>query len=327
MSSAQTLPPPPRRTSNVLVIDDDPQRAARTADVLRHDDLEVDVSSSGDGLLDQVQRDQPDALVLTIPLASGDWVELCGDLRTLDQARLVPIVLLSTEVADEATVVRGLSCGADDFVVDLQRNEELKARVRVQLRHRRDRELLQWASAQRARFRTEALVDPLTGVGNRRAAEEGLGRAIEGSEPFVLLMVDVDHFKRVNDTYGHAVGDLALKGIADCLDQLARRGDVVARYGGEEFLLVLRGAKPSMAHRVAQRFRRTVGDLAFPDAPGVGAITVSIGVATCLGNGATPSAADLLQAADYALYEAKRAGRNRVVVTHLDKPSGDSRVA
>ncbi|MFW6049935.1 MAG: diguanylate cyclase domain-containing protein [Myxococcota bacterium] len=323
----QTLPPPPDRASRVLIVDGSNDRRERNALILRGEGFEVDVCDSGEGLHERVQAAPPDLLLLSVPLPGADWVDLCGDLRTIDQARLVPIILLASDETDEETVVRGLSCGADDFITAPDRIDELKARVLVQLRHRRDRELLQWASAQRARFRTEALVDPLTGIGNRRAAEEGLARALEARVPLLLMLIDVDHFKRVNDTHGHAVGDVVLKGLAACLDQLARRGDVVARFGGEEFLLLLRGASPNMGHRIAQRFRRTIAELTHPEAPEVDRVTVSIGVATWSGRNDPPPAEDLLQSADEALYAAKRAGRDRVVVAHLDRAGGDFQVA
>ncbi|MFW5925279.1 MAG: GGDEF domain-containing protein [Myxococcota bacterium] len=327
MPPVHTLPPPPDRPSLVLVVHEDEGYRAWIENVLREAEFEVDTHPSAEGLVERVRLAPPDLLLLGVPLLDADWVALCDDLRYLDQARMVPIVLLSTVAADESTVVQGLSCGADDFITDTGRPDELRARVRVQLRHRRDRELLQWASAQRAQFRTEALVDPLTGIGNRRAAEEGLAGILHTGEPFLLMLLDVDYFKRVNDTHGHAIGDVVLRGLASCLDRLARRGDVVARYGGEEFLLLLRGATAKQAHRIAQRFRRTIAELTYPDAPDVGPITVSIGVATWSAQGKTPPAEDLLQGADQALYSAKRAGRDRVVVSHFDGSNGDFQVA
>lgn len=327
MPSVHTLPPPPDRPSRVLVVHEEEGRRDWIEAALREADLEVDSRASAEGLVEHVCMVPPDLLLLGIPLLDADWVDLCGELRSLDHARMIPIVLLSAGAADEATVVQGLSSGADDFITDTDRPDELRARIQVQLRHRRDRELLQWASAQRAQFRTEALVDPLTGIGNRRAAEEGLAGFLHAGEPFMLMLLDVDYFKRVNDTFGHAVGDLVLRGLASCLDRLARRGDVVARYGGEEFLLVLRGATAKQAHRIAQRFRRTIAELSYPEAPDVGPVTVSIGVATWSAQGATPPAEDLLQCADEALYSAKRAGRDRVVVAHVDRFNGDFQVA
>jgi two-component system, cell cycle response regulator len=327
MSTLQTMPPPPVSRARLLVVDADPQGRERVVAALRDEGYDICTCATASNLMEQVRAAPPDLILLSAHTPGVSWAQACDELRAVDQARLVQVILMSPGPADEATVVRGLEAGAHDFVSSLDRLDELKARVRVQLRHRRDRELLQWASAQRARFRTEALMDALTGIGNRRAGEEGLAQALAMEGGFLLMMLDVDHFKHINDTHGHAAGDAVLRHVAGGLDRLARRGDVVARYGGEEFLLVLRGVRPEQAHRVAQRFRRTVAALRFEDAPGVAGITVSIGAATWSGQGSIPSAHALLEAADEALYTAKREGRNRVVVTHLQREAGDTQVA
>jgi two-component system, cell cycle response regulator len=327
MHPVHTFPPPPRGATRLLLVCEPTEAVRVVIAALVGEGYEVEVTHGADGLLERVQDAPPDLLLLCIPTPGADWVDLCGDLRTLDQARLVPIMLLASDASSEVTVVHGLEAGADDFIADLTRLDELKARVRVQLRHRRDRELLKWASAQRAQFRSEALLDPLTGIGNRRAAEEGLARALELGEPFLLMLLDVDHFKAVNDTHGHAAGDVVLKALAGALDRLARRGDVVARYGGEEFLLVLRGVGGETAHRVAQRFRQEIAALDIAERADVPSVTASIGAVTCPGGGAPPSQGHLLQRADEALYAAKRAGRNRVVIAQVDQDQNGFQVA
>lgn len=160
--------------------------------------------------------------------------------------------------------------------------------------------------------------DPLTGLANRRAFDEGLmqewRRALRCAQPLSLVMFDVDHFKRYNDTYGHQQGDACLRSMALALGGATKRaGDLVARYGGEEFVLVLPGTSAAGAAIVAERVRATVQDLALPHAGSSAAsvVTVSVGVASCIPDESL-SADALVAAADRALYCAKRAGRNRV---------------
>jgi diguanylate cyclase (GGDEF)-like protein len=165
-----------------------------------------------------------------------------------------------------------------------------------------------------AELHRRAHADPLTGLPNRRAFEEGLAREIaraaRASLPLAVLALDVDHFKRVNDAHGHPAGDEVLRTIAACLAQAARAGDLVGRVGGEEFAAALPGADLAQAREVAERIRARVA--AEPVAAGAAAVpvTVSIGVAS-LGADAADGPS-LLARADARLYEAKRSGRNRV---------------
>lgn len=154
--------------------------------------------------------------------------------------------------------------------------------------------------------------DGLTGLFNRRYFEEALWQELHRAEryrmPLSLIMADIDHFKRYNDTHGHPKGDEALKTVADILTETTRRADVVARYGGEELVLILPLTPKDSARLVAEKLRAAIANAAFPE----GRLTISFGVATYPQDGS--SAPDLIKAADDALYQAKRAGRNRVVV-------------
>jgi len=158
------------------------------------------------------------------------------------------------------------------------------------------------------------MLDPLTGVHNRRSLDEFLQRAIEQANrrslPLAVLILDVDHFKKVNDRHGHMVGDSVLRGLAERLQHLARAEDLVARYGGEEFALVLHGTDLTGAVAAGERYRRIVADSPFCEGVAI-PMTVSVGAAA-LDPGESKLADDLFQQADEQLYEAKRAGRNRV---------------
>jgi diguanylate cyclase (GGDEF)-like protein len=164
--------------------------------------------------------------------------------------------------------------------------------------------------------------DAMTGLANRRAGEKILSNAHESAlltkALYSVLLVDIDHFKRVNDTYGHEIGDAVIKVVADVLGKAVRGGDVACRWGGEEFLCILKGADIAMSTTVAERIRTSVELTEIAD---VGKVTVSIGVATWCATAL--DAAYLVKAADRGLYEAKQNGRNRVVVAEqVDDPVG-----
>lgn len=163
------------------------------------------------------------------------------------------------------------------------------------------------------------LRDPLTGVNNRRFFEqrisEEFSRAIRNAAPLACLFVDLDHFKRINDSYGHQTGDLVLKQIAQLLNDSLRQGDVLARYGGEEFVILLADANQQVAAEIAERMRRLVAETHFNALDGQAIhMTLSIGIAT-LKPGYATTIKRLLQSADQAVYEAKLSGRNQIRIS------------
>ncbi len=312
---ALSIPPPPDRARRVLVVDDDEARRHLFARVLEAEGHEVDLLPDGEHIFTHIHARPPDLVILDVLMPGSSGLEICADLRMMDEMKLTPIILVTCGLGDEESVVRGLMCGADDYIVTPSRLAELRARVHVQLRNRRERELLAWVRKRGASLRDAALRDPLTGLANRRAADEALDDALESGEPVVVVMLDLDHFKVVNDTHGHGAGDRVLQTVAARLGARARRGDLAARYGGEEFLVVARGARPEVAGAIGERYRQAIHEIQMPPDAGVTVVTASVGVASCDAvGGARLSRGRLLEAADAALYEAKRAGRNRVVV-------------
>ncbi|MFO0626597.1 MAG: diguanylate cyclase [Polyangiales bacterium] len=309
--AADTLPPMPNDPPRILCVDGDDLRRARTIASLLSEGYVVDGMREGDAVSEYVRAAAPDLILLDTG-ADDEGFARCGELRMIDEARLVPIILLDRGAAEEVRVVRGLGAGADDFFVAVDRVHELLARVRVQLRNRRDRCLLAWARQQRASFRRAALVDPLTQVYNRRAADEALEEILRAGGAAMVLLLDIDHFKRVNDTWGHAAGDKALRAVARVLQSVTRQGDVLARFGGEEFIVIARGAPADRAERVAERFRQCVADARLDPGGGPERLTVSVGVCAWDGGGVRPRAEELVSLADEALYAAKREGRDRV---------------
>jgi diguanylate cyclase (GGDEF)-like protein len=224
----------------------------------------------------------------------------------------IPVIMLTVKDHMEEKL-RGLSEGASDYLTKPFEDQELVARVRV---HLQIVALQDELKRRNKRLELLSRTDELTGLSNRRHFMERLGSEFVRSQRYrssvSLVLLDVDHFKRVNDTYGHIVGDQVLVGVADCMTGLLRRCDVAARHGGEEFAMVLPETPESGALVVAERFRETVEEALF-ESPDVSVrVTVSLGVATYPG-GRIETAEDLLRRADQALYAAKNAGRNRVV--------------
>ncbi len=304
--------PPVEQARRILIVDDDEGRREMFARVLRCEGYEIDTLSDGTEVLSRVRENPPDLVLLDVMLPSVSGFELCGDLRMMDDARLMPIILLTSAYPDEQSVVRGLLSGADDYIVTPSRLDELRARVRVQLRNRRDRELLQWARRQSTNLRSAAYHDALTGLSNRRAADRALDEALESNEQVLAVCIDIDRFKSINDTYGHAMGDRVLAEVGRTLASRTRSGDLAARYGGEEFLVIVPGASLEVAERIGQRYCDAVRAMK-PMENGPPGVTISVGIAGSLGRARTTRAA-LLSRADAALYSAKHAGRDRVVV-------------
>jgi len=261
-------------------------------------------------------------VLLDVQQHDGSGMEVCGDLKAQEARVTVPVALLSFGPADDALVAHGLLAGADDFIVDVGRRQEFCARVSVQLRHKRHLDALQRVRSERDLLRQDAQVDPLTGLHNRRALDRGAQDRVDGRERFGVLFVDADHFKNVNDRLGHQAGDRVLVSIADVLRAGLRPGDAVGRYGGEEFVVLVAGAGPEAARLVAERLRRGVENIAPPT--GIERVTVSIGTAVFDPREQADTAQSVMRRADVALYAAKAAGRNCVVMYSPEQESPPS---
>ena len=282
---------------------------------------QITVAMRGKATVD-VERDPQEALVkgiagdydlfiVSLGLNDFDALRLCSQIRSLERTRQLPILCIA-EMEDRPRVLRALDLGVNDFLLRPMDANELRARVRTQIRRKR------YADALRENVQASielAVVDPLTGVHNRRYFETHLSalvsEAADRGRPLALMILDIDHFKGVNDTHGHGAGDVVLKSFAERIRKVIRTSDLVCRLGGEEFVVVMPDTPIDIASKVAERVRGEIERNRFPITDDGRAIevTVSIGLAE-RGREAEPNS--LFRRADRALYRSKTGGRNRV---------------
>ena len=300
--------------TRALVVDDWDVSASATMDALPKEGIVAVRARNGREAM-VLSRDEPfDLIVISLALAEEDSLRLVSAIRGGARTHETPLLLLAEAEAKDR-VVRGFELGASDWLMLPVDENELRARARNQIRRKiyQDRLRSELGSALEL-----ALIDPLTGLYNQRYLRRHLAGLVESSQgrQLSVLMVDVDFFKKVNDQYGHATGDKALRLIADTLRANTRVFDSLARYGGEEFVVVMPGADVDDASQAAERLRSAVEAVNFAGPAGtrVG-LTVSVGVGCTTGASVTPDA--LLHAADTALYAAKAGGRNRVELAAL----------
>ncbi|GGJ51983.1 diguanylate cyclase [Deinococcus roseus] len=305
---------------DILIVDDNPHNLTLLAGILREAGYRVRAAKSGQLALDQAGFARPDLIMLDIMMPEMDGYETCRRLKATEHGPLIPVIFISA-LNDVLDKVRGFEVGGVDFVTKPFQAEEVLARVDCQLKiFRLQRELaalnaileeknreLERANAELTRHAT---TDVLTGLFNRRkfieAAEEEIKFSQRHGTPFALVMLDVDHFKKVNDTHGHDQGDEVLRHVAKLLRSRVRTTDITARWGGEEFMVLLRHTDLKAGEKMAEKMRES---LALTPAGSVGAVTASFGVTAFE---PTDTLTSLSSRVDALLYEAKAAGRNRV---------------
>lgn len=295
----------------ILLIDDDPRQAERIRSQLSSEHrvtVETDIERGLAAL-----RGPFDLVIANTASRGFDGLRLVAQSRSLESTRPLP-VLAVVDPHERARMIKALELGANDILATPIDVEELAARARTQVRRKRYADFLR----QKLDYSLEmAVTDALTGLHNRRYMAGQLqalvGRANQGGEPVALLMMDIDHFKAVNDGFGHDAGDEVLREFAVRLATKVRAVDLPCRMGGEEFVVVMPGTRLEDAVRIADRIRADMAGAPFPVMGGDAhlQITISIGVAATAGHDDTPDA--LLKRADEGVYEAKSAGRNKVI--------------
>jgi two-component system, cell cycle response regulator len=299
--------------ARVLLLEDSSLDQEKIVESLKRDHDEVAPTETTARAIERALGEEFDLVVISLTLLDEDGLRLCSQLRSNERTRQVPILLMADE-GDLSRVAKGLELGANDYLLKPLDRNELVARVRTQVRRRRYQDRLR---ANYEQSLSMALTDSLTGVFNRRYVSAHLPRllerAVDSNKPVSVLMFDIDHFKVVNDTYGHDVGDDVLKEVANRASRNLRTFDLVARMGGEEFLVILPDTDGEAAALVAERLRERIGDKMFQVNHQVGELSVTVSIGFTIGGRPGDTADMLIKRADDALYQAKRTGRNRVV--------------
>jgi len=302
----------------ILIVDDDRLAVRVLRDELAQGPYRFLEAHDGAGALTAVRDGNPDLVLMDVEMPGLGGVEVCRILKgNQGQFGFVPVILMTAR--GPSGKVEGLELGADDYLVKPIEPAELRARVKSMLRLKHSNDRLQEANRQleqlNARLEELSQTDALTGLHNRyffdQRIEHELARARRYGSPLAVVMMDIDHFKQVNDGHGHPFGDLVLRGVAQTLKRCLRNVDTLARYGGEELVAVLPETPRPEGIAVAERLRQAVEAERFESAGRRVPVTISLGVAV----GPRPlveSPHELLKLADAALYRAKESGRNQV---------------
>jgi two-component system, cell cycle response regulator len=289
-------------TVKVLVVDDDPDALDIVKLRLAKEPLEIFCAEGGALGLEIARRECPDLILLDVDMPGMSGFDVCRELKADPSLCMIPVLFLtcSNEVQDK---IQGLDFGAVDYIAKPFDASELRARVRAAIRTKRVQDILI----------EHARVDPLTGLPNRRMLMDRLhtewARIQRHGGQLSFIMADVDHFKLVNDRYGHDIGDRVLQEVASVFAQQCRKTDLPSRCGGEEFAILVPDEKATNAAILAERCRRKLAETGINVNDETLAATASFGVAD---SNSADSPESLMKLADQALYKAKNEGRNRV---------------
>ena len=294
----------------VLIVDDQKRSLRRLVDTLGEVHHVVPEPNPHEAL-ERIKRERFDLLLISLGLEEIDGLRLCARIRSFDHMRYVPIVIL-VDSSEDVRLLRGLEMGVNDYILRPVERHELVARVQTQIKRKRHSDYFRRRLDQSVEA---AITDGLTGLYNRRYMESHMQTLFEEAKrkemALSVLLVDIDHFKSINDTFGHDAGDVVLREFAGRLRQNTRGCDLACRLGGEEFLLIMPDASLKRAYQVGERFRACIASEPFTGTNGEKVrITASVGISTLESDADTPEM--ILKRADLALYAAKRRGRNRV---------------
>jgi len=299
------------RTHHILVVDDNPDNVDLLTQYLSGLGYEVISAYDGEEALLIVAREKIDLILLDVMMPKISGYDVCRKLKETDRSTFIPIVIVTVR-DDTQSKLEGFAAGADDYITKPFDIEELSARVKSLLRVKDLQDELRDANRRLAEM---SVTDGLTGLYNHRFLIEQLqvevSRARRYNRPLAVIMLDLDHFKTVNDNHGHIFGDFVLRRVSDVFRGVARAGDTVGRYGGEEFVILVTDTEGAVL--VAERIRQMVEGTDFSYNGQSAEVRISAGVCQAM-PGAVRDGNEILRMADEALYEAKQPGRNRVVV-------------
>ncbi len=297
--------------SNVLVVDDDPDKLDLLETALGQAGYEIRTARDGEEALAAIAVYQPDLVISDVMMPGLNGYDLARRIRQNPLTKFIPVILQTAARYGSEDLLKASEAGALGYITDPTDLDLLLARARTLLDFKAYLDTCEEA----------AFTDHLTGLANRRRFERQLEKEVERTQryghAFCLLMMDIDHFKLVNDTHGHEAGDEVITKIAKALQAGTRGIDLAARIGGDEFGIILTETGVQGAMEVAERLRVAIKDL---ELSGVGQITASFGVAECPTTGQTVR--ELLASADAALYRAKKKGRDRVAVAEIELSRG-----
>ena len=296
------------KISRILIVDDERHNIKVLTELLR-EEYKIMAAKSGEQALKAVQGpNPPDLILLDIMMPGIDGYEVCRILKADEFSMHIPIIFVSAlNASDDES--RGFELGAVDYITKPFKPIVVKARIRTHIKLKQKSDLLE----------RMASIDGLTDIPNRRSfddtLEKELRRAARNRSSLSLIMMDIDFFKKYNDSYGHAEGDDCLRRVATAIDSCMKRAsDFAARYGGEEFAVILPGTSMDEAVHIAEKIRIKVAELNISHASSDVAdhVSISLGVSSVAGS-LENSPIYLIKAADTFLYKAKESGRNRVV--------------
>lgn len=306
----------------ILIVDDSPVNSRLVAEILR-DSYDVLLAEDGISCIKSAVDEKPDLILLDIIMPEINGYDVCRKLKSDERTSHIPVIFITSRTARD-DVVKGFDAGGVDYIMKPVNPSELLARVNTHIAlveaqndQKTYSESLEFLS-QQLLDKTKALdtmvrTDFLTGLSNRRHILEQMtseqARMDRGTPVCSVIIADIDHFKSINDTYGHETGDNVLRAVAEILRNNTRKQDVVARWGGEEFLFLLPETCGTAAVKLAEKIRLTVENTVIPDHGTYISITMTFGVSEFV---RTLSVDGTIRIADNALYEGKKNGRNRV---------------
>lgn len=300
--------------ARILIIDDDVVQAQQICLKLQEvDNMDVSIIADPATAVKASEKNDFDLIMVSTQLTADDGLHLCMHLRSQERTRNTPLLIIIEE-GNTDLLIKALDMGINDYLISPIDGNEVIARARIQVRRKRYQSALQENQKESLEM---AVKDGLTRLYNRRYfdihVERMLQSALETAKPLALMIIDMDHFKSVNDTHGHLSGDEILKQLAELITKNVRPTDLVARYGGEEFVVVMPNTTLNQSATVAERIRRVIEKTEFriPVDPGILRKTLSIGLSM---SAAGDTVHSLMERADKGLYHVKKTGRNKVAV-------------